>query len=240
MDLKEERQLTIAPEAHWYYASKAAALLSFAGNIPEHILDVGAGDGFFSRYLLNHSAAKFAECVDPNYQTVGNEVINNKTLVKCRHIDHSDARLVLMMDVLEHVDDDVALLKDTISKVSGGTRFLLTVPAFNFLWSRHDDYLEHKRRYTLRQLENTVERSGLQVVKGAYFFASVFPIAAGLRLTEALFHPRRNPASQLKSHHPLVNSTLKKICLAERSWMRFNRLAGLSVFCLAQKIDDPK
>jgi hypothetical protein len=139
------------------------------------------------------------------------------------------------MDVLEHVDDDVELLKAYAQKVPVGTRFLVSVPAFQFLWSGHDDFLEHKRRYTLNHLEDVVRRAGLVVRHGAYYFGAVFPIAATVRLAGKWLRLGASPArSQLTRHHPLVNCSLAALCAAELPCLRFNRLAGLTIFCLAE------
>ena len=61
-----------------------------------------------------------------------------------------------MMDVLEHVDNDAGLVRHYATKVPSGAHFLVTVPAFRFLWSGHDVFLEHKRRYTLAEIEQTM------------------------------------------------------------------------------------
>lgn len=142
-----------------------------------------------------------------------------------------------MMDVLEHVDDDLALLSDYVGKVPSGSGFLITVPAFSFLWSAHDDFLEHKRRYTLNQLESVVKQAGLTVKQGNYCFSTVFPIAATLRLAGKLRAGARAevPRSQLKTHHPVVNRILAGLCSIERPFMPWNRLAGLTAMCLAEK-----
>jgi hypothetical protein len=121
-----------------------------------------------------------------------------------------------------------------VDKVPSGSRFLMTVPAFQFLWSGHDDFLEHKRRYTLAQFETLARAAGLTVQRGAYYFGAVFPIAAALRLLPQGSQTQA-PRSQLKRHHPLVNRTLKTLCRLELPLMGRNRLAGLSVFVLAQK-----
>jgi hypothetical protein len=110
----------------------------------------------------------------------------------------------------------------------------MTVPAFRFLWSGHDEFLEHKRRYTLAQLETVARDAGLTVQQGAYYFGLVFPIAATLRLLPKGAQPSP-PRSQLKRHHPLVNTLLKSLCSIELPFMNANRLAGLTVFVLAQK-----
>jgi hypothetical protein len=140
------------------------------------------------------------------------------------------------MDVLEHVDDDVGLLADYARKVPSGARFLISVPAFQFLWSGHDVFLEHKRRYRLNQIEDVVERAGLTVELGTYYFGGVFPIAAAIRLVNNCIHRgSKQPRSQLSLHHPVINGTLAAMSHAELPLMTHNRLAGLTAFCLAGK-----
>ena len=235
MDLKETDILGSSIDQHWYYASKAAATKRLLGDLPiRKILDVGAGSGFFTHHLLTHTAANEAWCVDISYDADSDANTAGKPVHYRRGIESVDADLVLLMDVLEHVDDDVGLLKAYVDKVPSGSRFLMTVPAFQFLWSGHDDFLEHKRRYTLAQFETVARDAGLTVKQGAYYFGAVFPIAATLRLLPKGAQPSP-PRSQLKQHHPAVNSILKTLCGIELPLMRANRLAGLTVFVLAQK-----
>jgi len=235
VDLKETDILGSSIDQHWYYASKAAATTRLLGSTPiRKILDVGAGSGFFSHHLLSHSSASEAWCVDISYDADSDASTAGKPVHYRREIDAVDADLVLLMDVLEHVDDDVGLLKAYVDKVPSGSRFLMTVPAFRFLWSGHDEFLEHKRRYTLAQLETVARAAGLTVQQGTYYFGLVFPIAATLRLLPKGAQPSP-PRSQLKQHHPLVNTLLKTLCNIELPFMKANRLAGLTVFVLAQK-----
>lgn len=232
MDLKETDILGDSIGEHWYYCSKAAATRRMLGEAPiKRILDVGAGSGFFSHHLLTHTAAREAWCVDISYPADFSATTAGKPVHYRRAIDSVDADLVLLMDVLEHVDDDLGLLKSYVDKVPSGSRFLMTVPAFRFLWSGHDDFLEHKRRYTLGQFEALTEKAGLTVERGAYYFGAVFPMAVASRLIPGSSTPR----SQLKKHHPLVNALLKTLCRLELPLMNLNRVAGLSVFVLARK-----
>ena len=235
MDLKEIDILGDRIGSHWYYRSKAKAVGKMLGqNKTSIILDVGAGSGFFSKYLLDHSAATEAWCVDISYDQDSDAVEANKPIHYRRNIESVDADLVLLMDVLEHVDDDVGLLKEYAAKVPKGTFFLISVPAFRFLWSGHDVFLEHRRRYTLPQIESVVESAGLTVEKGAYYFGAVFPLAATLRMAgNALQKGAQPPHSQLKNHHPVVNEVLAALSHAELFLLRHNRFAGLTAFCLA-------
>jgi SAM-dependent methyltransferase len=237
VDLKETDILGADIEQHWYYFSKAKAMLGFLeGSKYGSILDVGAGSGFFSRHLLAQTSATKACCVDISYEAETDGLEAGKPVCFRRSVGALDADLVLLMDVLEHVDDDVALLKEYVDKVPSGSKVLITVPAFQFLWSGHDDFLEHKRRYTLKQIERVARQAGLQVKQGADYFGLVFPIAAALRLAHKISPRRGAPQSQLAKHHSFTNGVLKSLCRLELPLMRINRIAGLTAFCLAQKL----
>ncbi|MBF0247531.1 MAG: methyltransferase domain-containing protein [Alphaproteobacteria bacterium] len=236
MDLKEVEILGSQIKDHWYYASKASALSAALRNIRfSRVMDVGAGSGFFSRYLLSTGKADEALCVDNSYPEDSNQVHEGKEIAFRRSVGNEHADIVLMMDVLEHVDDDTQLIVEYARKVASGTYFFVSVPAFEFLWSSHDVFLEHKRRYTLSGLEVAVKASELDVVETYYYFAGVFPIAAALRLLGRFQGGGAADKSQLKRHSPLTNAVLSAICRMERPFMKYNRMFGLSVFCLARK-----
>src|SRR5882757_2413385 len=233
MDLKEEDILGADIGRHWYYRSKAAALRRMVGSVqPRRILDVGAGSGFFSRHLLATAGAQSALCVDIGYASDRDDREGGKPVLYRRDTGPTDCDLVMMMDVLEHVDDDRGLLRHYAAKVPSGAHFLVTVPAFSFLWSGHDVFLEHKRRYRLGEIEAAMREAGLHVVRGAYYFGLVFPLATAVRLVE------RNtiePRSSLKKHGALANGILTAACTAELPFFPINQLAGLSAFVLARK-----
>ena len=233
MDLKEEDILGADIGQHWYYRSKAAALRRAVGRLqPKRLLDVGAGSGFFSRHLLAEGGAQSALCVDIGYPADRDDSVAGKPVLYRRDTGPTDCDLVLMMDVLEHVDDDVGLVRHYAAKVPQGAHFLATVPAFRFLWSGHDVFLEHKRRYRLPEIEATMRTAGLEVVHGSYFFGFVFPLAAAVRLAT---RGDVTPRSSLKTHGPATNAVLTAACAAELPLFPFNRLAGLSAFVLARK-----
>lgn len=233
MDVKEIDILGEHIADHWYYRHKAQVLERCLSKASYRcVMDIGAGSGFFTRHLLNTGKAQQGICVDTGYEQDRDENLEGKSIAFRTTVQDSPADLVLLMDVLEHVDDDVGLLSPYVKAVKSGTEFVISVPAFQFLWSGHDLFLEHRRRYTLNAIEAVARESGLTHVRGFYAFAPVFPIAATLRLLE---RGDVTPQSQLKRHHPLVNAGLAALCAVEKPMMRLNRLAGLSAFCLARK-----
>jgi hypothetical protein len=236
MDIKETEILGADAGNHWYYRSKAQAVeRCLRGIAVDTILDVGAGSGYFSRHLLGNTSARAAYCVDPNYAHEWQEQVAGKPLAFLRDTAAVSANLVLLMDVMEHVDDDVALLREYVQKSLPSASFLISVPAFQWLWSAHDDFLGHRRRYTLPHLESIVRSAGLEVVLGNYYYGGIFPLAAAVRLLRR-GRPKDAPVtSDLRRHSRGVNSALYGLCHAELALMKHNRAFGLSVFCLARR-----
>ncbi len=241
MDLKEESALKGDLETHWYYVSKGRALQKMLDqNAVETVLDVGAGSGVFPKAFIKDGFCKSAICVDPNYSDDWLSKNQHDQIQFVRSVERVDAPLVTMIDVLEHVDDDVELLSYYVERAATGTTFLLSVPAFQYLWSSHDEFLDHRRRYTLKMLRNTAERAGLKPQKMRYFFGALFPVAAASRLADRLVSGNKEPeSSALGSLPDPINQALIRIHDVERVVMfPWNRLFGVSAFCVAEKTAD--
>ena len=240
MDLKEEAILGEDIYQHWYYVSKGRALRAFLRGVQPHtILDVGAGSGIFSKILLESTGATMSTCVDTGYTSERKEMWNEKPIQFRRSIEDSQADLALFIDVLEHIDDDVALLESYVRKLPPGCYVLMSVPAFQFLFSGHDAFLEHKRRYTRKQLETVVHQAGLDLIRSRYFFGLLFPFVAAQRLVNKLVLKSTDvgPNSTLRKHSGLMNHVLTQIHRCELGLLPYNNIAGLSLFCLC-KIPD--
>lgn len=232
MDLKEEAALGSAIDSHWYCVSKALLVETHVRGRGLRILDVGAGSGWFSRRLLQVGIAASAICVDPGYAEDRDETVGGRPLMFRRSVDAVDADVVLLMDVLEHVADDAGLLSSYVQRAAPGTRFLVTVPAFQFLWSAHDEYLEHYRRYTLSQLSAVAGIAGLKVISSHYYFAAIFPAALILRLWR---RGRKADRSDMAPAPAWLNRLLLAVLSGERGVMRANRALGLTVVFLGER-----
>lgn len=236
MDIKEAEQLRGSEAEHWYYRSKLKALRRLLhGFAPSKILDVGAGSGFFSRQLLADDSTDEVWCVDLNYASDSDTIENGKSIHFRRSVDSVDADLVLLMDVLEHVDDDARLLSEYVSKVPRNTTFVISVPAFQFMWSPHDDFLEHKRRYTLAQIEKVVTSCGLKVSASSYFYGAVFPAAFLFRMWRKLLGRKRAPSSDMKTLPQPIDRILYAVSAGEVGLLPHNRWFGLTAFCVAHR-----
>jgi len=238
VDLREVDKLGDAQHTHWYYVSKSRALLRAIGDRPPvRILDVGAGTGYFAKVLLRHTDARSAVCVDTGYRSVSLESCSGKPLAFTPSVaSPGEADLILMMDVLEHVDDDEGLVRTYAETAPPGARFVVSVPAFDWLWSPHDDFLDHRRRYTPGRLRSVLLAAGLTSSREFFFFGSVFPAALAQRIwSRRPWAPPASPRSMLKRHHPLTNALLTRICTAESAIATHNHLFGLTGFAVAEK-----
>jgi SAM-dependent methyltransferase len=150
------------------------------------VLDVGCGDTFVSEELARRYPAVQFYAVDSAFtddligQLRSRLTVPNVSLF--RSLDavpaHNKAALVLLMDVIEHVPDDVAFLEDICRRplTGDGTWFLMTVPSFQSLFSSHDRFLGHYRRYTVRSFRQLFRKTRLESAEDGYFFATLLPL----------------------------------------------------------------
>jgi SAM-dependent methyltransferase len=149
---------------------------------------------------------------------------------------NSSFDLVTGLDVVEHLDDDLAGLKEMRRVLIPGGQALVFVPAFMFLWGVQDDISHHRRRYTLDQLKRVMREAGFEVVRASYVNISFFaPILCGRLLMRAL---RIRPESENNITIGFLNGVLGKLFGAESLALRYlNFPFGVSIICVARRID---
>lgn len=238
MDLGEAQILGDRVGSHWYYRSKAASMLASLAPIEgTTAIDIGSGSGYFARQILTRTSIHQVDCIDSAYRVATTEPVDGDhgILRRNRNLDDADhdVDLVLLMDVLEHVADDIGLLQAAAGRVRPGGRVLVTVPAFQWLWSPHDELLGHLRRYRLDEVEGLVARAGLDIVRGHYLYGPILPLAAVRRLVRRS-RPGAEPRSDLTTHSWVVNRLLGAAAALERPVKRHNRLAGLTVLVVGR------
>lgn len=207
MDLKELDLTTNIQDRHPWEKARVKVIRSLMASLFDKdeeivILDIGCGDTWLIEQLSNtYTKAKFIAVdtafdeeaiefyhkkLDPNrfrvYASLESAFKNNKQSVD----------LVLLLDVIEHIENDITFLKwvCTFENISAKTNFLITVPAYQSLFSQHDVFLEHYRRYDNKLLQKNVESSGLEVKQIGYFFFSLLPPRILTSIKEKLFKPK--------------------------------------------------
>jgi SAM-dependent methyltransferase len=144
--------------------------------------------------------------------------------------------LITAFDVLEHIGPDMETLIALRARLATGGKLLITVPAFRFLWSPHDESHHHKRRYRLRPLIRLVERAGYRIIIANYYNFWLFPLVAAARLLDRCKGLRYQNDAQLSIPPVPLNWLLEVIFASERYLQEVVRLPfGVSIVLLAQK-----
>ncbi len=175
---------------HWWYRARRevlAALIARKVPLPERarILEIGCGTGhnlamlgrFGTVDALEMDGAARAVASRRLGHRVGDARLPELPGVPERHYD-----LIALLDVLEHVEDDRAALRSIARRLKPGGRILITVPAFQWMWSAHDVVNHHHRRYSRRSFRQAAADAGLHVEHLSWFNSLLFPLAAAARL----------------------------------------------------------
>ncbi len=156
------------------------------------VLDVGCGDGYVISELQRRLGLGQVVAQDAHFTDEHLREFARPGATFARELGDIPFRadLVLLLDVLEHLEDPGALLRELIEKrVVAGGHFLITVPAFPALFTQHDVLLRHFRRYTRRDLEREVRDAGLELMGSGHLFASLLAPRALSALKERLRPP---------------------------------------------------
>jgi SAM-dependent methyltransferase len=197
MNLEEFQRLSDLERDYWWHRGRRAIIRRLLRR-PQSpgggwIADVGCGTGG-NLQVLEHFGAVLS--VDP----IGPALVLAREAGCTRTIQASADSLplardsmtrVVMLDVIEHIDDERAVLAECVRVLRPGGQLLLTVPAYQWLWSGHDEALGHKRRYVRGDLVAKLRAAGLEVVFSSYVITFVFPLFASYRIFERALRHRQ-------------------------------------------------
>jgi len=236
-------------ESHWWFFGRRQIIRSFlvslfrdlrmsgkVGGSPFKILDVGCGTGANLEMLSEFGAAEGVDVSPEALSFCRARGLEKVKLGAAEALPYDDNSFDLAtgLDVVEHLDDDLAGLKEMRRVLRPEGRALLFVPAFMFLWGVQDDISNHRRRYTLKELKQRVQEAGFEVERASYANITFFtPILLGrilMRITGF------RPASENNLTIGAANKPLGMLLGAERFWLRnFNLPFGVSAICVARR-----
>jgi SAM-dependent methyltransferase len=152
-------------------------------------------------------------------------------------LDDGRLDVIVALDVLEHLEDDRRALREILRALRPGGVLLVTVPAYPFLWSSHDEALGHRRRYRLAELRNRISAAGFQIELCSYVMALALPVAAAVRLAERLRPPGHRPSESGYVRLPrLLNDALAQLTSLSGWLLGFMALPfGLSVLAVGRR-----
>jgi len=211
---------------HWWFKVRRNVilmqLLRFSSVDVRHIVEIGCGTGgnlkFLSRYVdkvtgvdISSDAVSYARQRVKGDILLGDfrQVLNDKW---------QDVDVVLLADVLEHVEDDAGFLNDIIAAIRPGAIILIIVPAHKLLWSNHDVALGHKRRYHAAMLKRLWKNKPVKVLLFSPLNFVLSPLIFIGRLLQAKNNDPQH--SDLKKHSAIVNAVLYFLFNLETWWIR--------------------
>ena len=231
-------------DSHWWFVGRRAILESFLKGIVRSlrsrienpkILDVGCGTGANLEMLSQFGSAEGVDVSDDALDFCRQKGLTvQKGLAETLPYADETFDISTALDVIEHLDDDVAGLREMHRVTRSGGYSLIFVPAFMWLWGVQDDISNHRIRYTKSQIVERIEKAGFRVERATYanftFFAPILGGRALMKLTGI------KPESENNVNISALNGLFGSIFSAERFWLkRFGFPFGVSIVVVAKK-----
>jgi len=231
-------------KTHWWYCARREIVLSLLDLSLENMrklkmIDFGCGTG-----AMLETLSEFGEVTGVDFSDKALEYCKSKFDGKLLQVNLNEKILLedkydiaVAMDVLEHLDDDYTGLCNMKNALINGGNLIITVPAFMFMWSAHDDNNFHKRRYTAKNLKQLLLKAGFEIKYLSYYNFWIFPIVAFLRVFFNLFKFNKNSEAENKKSNKFVNGLLYRIFKSEKLFVSRNISLpfGVSLITVAKK-----
>ena len=242
MDRRVYDRMAEHDSTHWWYRARREILshyLAREGRLPEdaRILEIGCGTGhnlpMLARFgevdAIEIDAAARAVAAERLGKPVGDAPLPELPGVPRAHYD-----LVAVLDVVEHIADDVGALRAMKDCLAPGGKILIAVPAHQWMWSAHDEVNHHQRRYSKKALRHAVAAAGLRGRKLTYFNSLLFPLAAASRVAGRI--TGKDDSDDTPPAKPL-NTLFEKVFGLERHLVgRVPMPIGVSIVALAEPV----
>ena len=227
---KEVRKLTQLEDTHWWYAERRHLLArSVAGMPPGRALDIGAVGGGNSRVLARAGWQVLALEYGAEGAAVGRERGLDVIQADATRLPVADRSLDLVVayDVLEHIVDHDAAVREVRRTLRPDGTFAIAVPCDPNLWSAHDVAVDHVRRYTAATLTDLLSRNGFEITQRWSWNVLLRPAVALRR--------RASTRSDLDDVPRIVNAALRGIVTIER-YLPVKRLPGVTLMVIARPL----
>lgn len=231
-------------DSHWWFVGRRAILESFLATIVQslkskvqspRILDIGCGTGANLEMLAQFGSAEGVDVSDEALEFCRKKGLTvQKGLAETLPYDDETFDVTTALDVVEHLDDDIAGLREMHRVTKSGGYSFVFVPAFMWLWGVQDDISHHRIRYTREQIVERLEKAGFTVERATYanftFFAPILAGRVFMKLTGI------KPESENNITISALNGVFGKLFSAERFWLKkLNFPFGVSIVVVARK-----
>jgi len=248
MRSREYQELYNLEDTYWWFVGRRQLvrqlLQRHVHDARARVLDAGCGTGGTMKELTGQGelyGCDFSPVALSFCRRRGFARLAAGDITALPYANHS-FRAVISCDVLEHLADDRAGLREMLRVLEPGGTLIVTVPAHRFLWSEHDEALSHLRRYSARELRRLLQEAGAEVVKLSPVVVAAFAPILAFRLLQRL-HPKQpgKPRTDLRVLSPWLNNLLIGALTLENWLLRYVNLpVGTSLVAVARKGNDER
>lgn len=246
MDISVYEEMYSIEKNHWWFNAKRKIILYILEDMVKRlgfdnkavrICDMGCGCGGTLEELRR------------NYNASGMDAVNT-AIIFCKNrglevqkgelpdrlpYKEGEFDIILLLDVIEHIEDDFEAIRETFSILKPGGIIICTAPAYQWLWTDHDRIHHHKRRYSKRRFCRLFAIPEVSIIICSYYNTFLFPLALIQRIYSKLFFKKQTKAETFIPPR-FLNSILEKIFSFERFFIkRFTFPFGLSLISVARK-----
>jgi SAM-dependent methyltransferase len=226
-------------QRHWWFVARQDILCRYIETVLKlphdaHVLDVGCGTGAMLKELSKRYVAYGVDSSDTAIAYCNKRGLHNTFVGNLDALPENETfHLITFFDVIEHIDNDIDVLCEAFKLLNEGGSVLITVPAYQWLWSKHDELNHHKRRYTMHRLALTVQRSGFQLIHMTYFNTLLFPLAVIRRMWDKMLNDN---VDDLALPPAIINKLFLEVFRLEKVLVPHLVLPfGVSILCHAVK-----
>ncbi|HUE27343.1 MAG TPA: class I SAM-dependent methyltransferase [Solirubrobacteraceae bacterium] len=242
MDQRLMKAMLDVDERHWWYRGRRVIVRSELDRLPipagARVLDAGCGSGRTLEDLVDYGTVSGVE-LDPDAAAfAASRGCGEVEVGRLEELpwDSATFDLITCLDVIEHTPDDRRTLAELRRVAKPGGWLLLTVPAYQALWSLHDAANHHYRRYSRRMLRTAAIEAGWHVHRMTGFNSVLLPPAAVIRLAQRGRQPDDGYTPELKLGPAWLNDLLERPLRAEARWLARGKTlpAGLSLMAVLE------
>ncbi len=240
MDRIVHDRMAAHDSTHWWYRARRDVLHDYIAryaNLPKdaRILEIGCGTGHNLPMLAEFGPVDAIEIDDASRAIASKRLgrpVGSAPLPELPGVTRGGYDMVAVLDVVEHIEDDVAALRAMGGLLKPGGKILIAVPAHQWMWSAHDVVNHHHRRYSKGSLAKAIENAGLRPRKMRWFNSLLFPLAAAARIAGRL--TGKDDSDDSPPAKPL-NAAFEAIFRLERHLLgRVPMTPGVSIVTLAE------